>query len=391
MNLLGMERLCHESNRQRFNGMLECAWMRARLRLGRDDSETEAAKAALLHCLALGLENKQKFEEGTLEDVDSLIKRVKYSLGKLYLSTSEGDASEPIPLLMVAEEEDDEYFDKADTHYLLGAAHLNRHRISGSVQDLKVGIDYLKSSFTISRAKDDTGTVFSRSNKVGNFLFNSREFGHSLEMFKEAAAFAKTVGSQNWEMEFWLNCGRVLLEEEKYEEAVEYFTASLEVAMQMTDEQKGKHIEIAYKLLYGTQLLLGGPLTKDEFYKDTITTSQFIVSEVRDVHWQCSLSALENFSKGRRLKDVTTCKTLWTLLTLCEFKVSLIQLRPQMSIDRGHAYLQLVQQENTDWQCNCQLGLQEYKKETEILVCQPFTEHPQAMAYAGQAVLLHNL
>ncbi len=39
-------------------------------------------------------------------------------------------------------------------------------------------------------------------------------------------------------MEFWLNCGRVLLEEEKYEDAVEYFTASLEVAMQMTDVQK---------------------------------------------------------------------------------------------------------------------------------------------------------
>ncbi len=149
------------------------------------------------------------------------------------------------------------------------------------MQALQVGIDYLKSSFTISRAKDDTGTVFSRSNKVGKFLFNSREFGHSLEMFKEAAAFAKTVGSQNWEMEFWLNCGRVLLEEEKYEEAVEYFTGSLEVAMQMTDEQKEKHIEIAYKLLYGTQLLLGGSLTKDEFYKDTITTSQFIVSEVK--------------------------------------------------------------------------------------------------------------
>jgi hypothetical protein len=54
-----------------------------------DDSETEAAKEALLHCLALGEENKQKFEEGTLEDVDSLIKRVKYSLEKLYLSTSE--------------------------------------------------------------------------------------------------------------------------------------------------------------------------------------------------------------------------------------------------------------------------------------------------------------
>ncbi|CAM6030887.1 unnamed protein product [Sphagnum balticum] len=281
MNLLEKERLCHESSRQCFNGMLECAWMRARLLLGRDDSEMEAAKAALLRCLALREENKEKFEEGTLEDVDSLIKRVKYSRGKLYLSTSEGDASDPIPLLMVAEEEDDEYFDKADKHYLLGSAHLNRHRISGSVQDLQVGIDYLKSSFTIFRAKDDTGTVFSRSNKVGKFLFNSREFGHSLEMFKEAAAFPKTVGSQNWEMDFWLNCGRVLLEEEKYEEAVEYFTASLEVAMQMTDEQKEKHIEIAYKLLYGTQLLLGGSLTKDEFYKDTITTSQFIVSEVK--------------------------------------------------------------------------------------------------------------
>ncbi len=90
MNLLEMERLCHESNRQCFNGMLECAWMRARLLLGRGGSETEAAKAALLHRLALGEENKQKFEEGTLEDVDSLIKRVKYSLGKLSLSTSEG-------------------------------------------------------------------------------------------------------------------------------------------------------------------------------------------------------------------------------------------------------------------------------------------------------------
>ncbi|CAK9204887.1 unnamed protein product [Sphagnum troendelagicum] len=224
MNLLEMERLCHESNRQCFNGMLECAWMRARLLLGRGDSETEAAKAALLHRLALGEENKQKFEEGTLEDVDSLIKRVK-------------------------------------------------HRVSGSVQDLKVGIDYLQSSFTICRAKDDTGTVFSRSNKVGKFLFNSREFGHSLEMFKEAAPFAKTVGSQNWEMEFWFNCGRVLVEEEKSEEAVEYFTASLVVALQMTDEQKERHIEIAYKLLYGTQLLLSGSLTKDEFYKDTITTS----------------------------------------------------------------------------------------------------------------------
>jgi tetratricopeptide (TPR) repeat protein len=223
MNLLEMEWLCHESNRQCFNGMLECAWMRARLRLGRDDSETEAAKAALLHCLALGEENKEKFEEGILEDVDSLIKRVKYSLGKVYLSTSEGDASDPIPLLMVAEQEDDEYFDKADTHYLLGAAHRKRHRLSGSVQDLKLGIDYLKSSFTISRAKDDTGTVFSRSNKVGKVLFNSREFGHSLEMFKEAAAFAKTVGSQNWEMEFWLNCGRVLLEEDKYEESCRVF------------------------------------------------------------------------------------------------------------------------------------------------------------------------
>jgi hypothetical protein len=99
MNLLEMEGLC-------FNGMLECAWMRERLLSSRDDSETEAAKAALLHCLALGEENKQKFEEGTLEDVDSLIKRVKYSLEKLYLSTFEGDASDPIPLLMVAEEED---------------------------------------------------------------------------------------------------------------------------------------------------------------------------------------------------------------------------------------------------------------------------------------------
>jgi tetratricopeptide (TPR) repeat protein len=279
MNLLEMEWLFRKSNQQCFNGMLECAWMRERLLLGRDDSETEAAKAALLQCLALGEENKEKFEEGTFEDVDSLIKRVKYSLGKLDFSTSEGDASDPIPLLMVAEE-DDEYFDKADTHYLLGSAHLNRHRISGSVQALKLGINYLKSSFTISRAKDDTGTVFSRPNKVGKFLFNSSEFGHSLEMFKEAAAFAKTVGSQNWEMEFWLNCGRVLLAEEKYEEAGEYLTASLEVAMQMTDEQNEKHIEIAYKLLYGTQLLLGGSLTKDEFYKDTITTSQFIVSEV---------------------------------------------------------------------------------------------------------------
>ncbi len=176
MNLLEMEWLCHESNPQCFNGMLECAWMRERLLSGRDDSETESAKAALLHCLAWGEENKQKFEEGTLEDVDSLIKRVKYSLGNFYLSTSGGDASDPIPLPMVAEEDDDEYFDKADTHYLLGSAHLNRHRISGSVQDLKVGIDYLKSSFTISRAKDDTGTVFSRSNKVDKFLFNSREF-----------------------------------------------------------------------------------------------------------------------------------------------------------------------------------------------------------------------
>ncbi|CAK9262230.1 unnamed protein product [Sphagnum jensenii] len=92
-------------------------------------------------------------------------------------------------------------------------------------------------------------------------------------MFKEAAPFAKTVGSQNWEMEFWFNCGRVLVEEEKSEEAVEYFTASLVVALQMTDEQKERHIEIAYKLLYGTQLLLSGSLTKDEFYKDTITTS----------------------------------------------------------------------------------------------------------------------
>jgi hypothetical protein len=109
------------------------------------------------------------------------------------------------------------------------------------------------------------------------------------------------------------------------------------------------------------------------------------------VHWQCSLSALENFSKGRRLKDVTTCKILWTLLSLCEFKVSLIQLRAQLSINGGDTYLQLAQQENTDWQRNCQLELQEYKKETEILVCHQFTEHLQAMAYAGQAVLLHNL
>jgi len=89
MNLLEMERLCHESNRQCFNGMLECAWMRARLRLDRDDCETEAAKAALLHCLAMGEENKEKFKEGTLEDVDSLIKRGKYSVGKVYLSTCE--------------------------------------------------------------------------------------------------------------------------------------------------------------------------------------------------------------------------------------------------------------------------------------------------------------
>jgi hypothetical protein len=153
MNFLEMEWLCHESNRKCFNGMLECAWMRERLLLGHDDSETEAAKAALLHCLAWGEENKQKFEEGTLEDVDSLIKRVKYSLGKLYLSTCEGDASDPIPLLMVAEEEDDEYFDKADTHYLLGSAHLNRQGISGSEQALNVGIDYLKSSFTISKGQ----------------------------------------------------------------------------------------------------------------------------------------------------------------------------------------------------------------------------------------------
>jgi hypothetical protein len=144
-----------------------------------------------------------------------------------------------------------------------------------------VGIDYLKSSFTISRVKDDTRTVFSRSNKVGKFLFNSREFGHSLEMFKEAAAFTKMVGSQNWEMEFWLNCGQVLLEEEKYEEVIEYFMASLGVALQMTDEQKEKHIEIAYKLLYGTQLLFNGSLTKDEFYKDIITMYQFIMSEVK--------------------------------------------------------------------------------------------------------------
>jgi hypothetical protein len=98
MNLLEMEWLCHESNPQCFNGMLECAWMRERLLLGCDDSETEAAKAALLHCLPLGEENKQKFEEGTLEDVDSRIKRVKFSLGKLYLSTSKEDASDPIPI-----------------------------------------------------------------------------------------------------------------------------------------------------------------------------------------------------------------------------------------------------------------------------------------------------
>ncbi len=84
------------------------------------------------------------------------------------------------------------------------------------------------------------------------------------------------------------------------------------------------------------------------------------------MHWQCSLSALENFSEGRRLKEVTTCKILWTLLTLCEFKVSLIQLRAQMSINGGDTYLQLAKQENTDWQCNCQLGFREYKKETEI-------------------------
>jgi hypothetical protein len=79
------------------------------------------------------------------------------------------------------------------------------------------------------------------------------------------------------------------------------------------------------------------------------------------------------------------------LLTLCELKVSLIQQRAQMSINQGDTYLQLAQQENTDWQRNCQLGLQEYKKEREILVCQPFTEHLQAMAYAGRAVLLPNL
>jgi predicted ATPase len=82
-------------------------------------------------------------------------------------------------------------------------------------------------------------------------------------------------------MEFWLNCGQVLLEEEKYEEVIEYFMASLGVALQMTDEQKEKHIEIAYKLLYGTQLLFNGSLTKDEFYKDIITMYQFIMSEVK--------------------------------------------------------------------------------------------------------------
>ncbi len=65
-------------------------------------------------------ENKDKFEEGTLEDVDSVIKRVTYSLGKVDLSTSEADASDPTPLLMVAEEDDDEYIEKADKHYLLG-------------------------------------------------------------------------------------------------------------------------------------------------------------------------------------------------------------------------------------------------------------------------------
>jgi hypothetical protein len=41
LNLLEKERLCHESSRQCFNGMLECAWMTARLLLGRDDSEKQ--------------------------------------------------------------------------------------------------------------------------------------------------------------------------------------------------------------------------------------------------------------------------------------------------------------------------------------------------------------
>jgi len=97
MNLLEMEWLCHESSRQCFNGMLKCAWMRERLLLGCDDSETEATKVTLLHCLALGEENKEKLEEGTLEDVDSFIKRVKYFLKNFIFRLSKGMQVIPSP------------------------------------------------------------------------------------------------------------------------------------------------------------------------------------------------------------------------------------------------------------------------------------------------------
>jgi hypothetical protein len=42
-----------------------------------------------------------------------------------------------------------------------------------------------------------------------------------------------------------------------------------------------------------------------------------------------------------------------------------------MSINGGDTYLQLAKQENTDWQCNCQLGFREYKRKQKFEYVSP--------------------
>lgn len=303
-----METLCHENGD--FDGVLECAWRRGKV-LVEANVCTEETKAALQRCLAYADQNEEKFRDRTY--LDDTRKNAKYYLGKVLHELR--DFRNAIPYLMAAEH--DEGFDQASVCFNLGLSHVSAARYqTTNTEDIQktfeVAVSYLRRTFSLSKAKGSTEAVslaFRAAKLTIDVLFHIKNFRQASEFSKEAALLAKEVENRSMESTLWWRCGQMMYAEQKYNEALNYFVASLEAALQTTDAQREALVEQAFTWVNNTLLYANGKC-KEEVERivservDLMEASLSLVSKVeRQAEAEFALG-LAKFNSGQRTQGI---------------------------------------------------------------------------------------
>lgn len=156
---------------------------------------------------------------------------------------------------------------------------------------------------------------------------------------------------------------------------------------------------LRWKALQGT-----GYMLMADFNLASVKYLTTAVGEAKDKgHWELQVVILGNLARTYRgLKNYDSALSMYEeleeLLSNHEGPRDYFLLGAEMSINRAEVYMQkgtttgyLQKGDTNDVEEYYKKALESYENATKVLVCHPFTDGLQARAYAGQAVVLHNL